>query len=124
MNLKITVESDNKDFCMTQTRSLKNWIDNENEEIRTLLLKKEILKEDAGAGLVENIIAITLGAPSIIVLARSLHVWLKEKTKQKLGEVPKMNLRIESENGKVIEINVENAGKTEEALIKSLCSLT
>ena len=121
MEIIIFIESEDKEYSLKQTKSLKNWIDDEyTSDIKASLIKKELTPDEAGAGLIESILTITLSAPAITILAKAVHVWLKEKTKQKQSERRKMKLKFTTENGTEIEIETENASETEESIIKSL----
>lgn len=117
MDFNIVFTDENKDDALKQARSLKNWLqDTEIEDLELSLKRKELQEDDAAAGVVEGILAVTLAAPSVVILAKALHVWIKEKTKQKSGKV-KMKIK----KGDIeIEIDTENAGKSEEDIIETL----
>ena len=120
MELRLTVESIDNEFAITQTNSLKKWISNEKSEIKVTQLKKKLQPDDASPEIMQNSLYIILNAQAIIILAKSLHTWIRERTKQKKDEIRKISISIESSDGNKFLINSQNAGETEEEMIRYL----
>lgn len=120
MEFNIIFTNEDNDYALKQARLLKNWIlDSEIDGIDLSLKHKELQKDDAAAGIAEGIIAVSLGAPSVVILAQAIHTWIKEKSKQKLS---KLSITLKKGDMEIV-INSENAIKSEEYIIKTITKL-
>ena len=75
MSIKIHINLNDQEFAATQAKSLRRWIEDEAiDDVKVNLEKKELKEDKAGAGIAEGILAVTLGAPAIVALVKSIHV--------------------------------------------------
>jgi len=120
MELKLTIESADSEFAAKQASSMKKWILDENSEITVKQEKKKLKPDDASPDILLNSLYIALNAPAVIILAKSLHTWIKERTKQKKNETKKISITFETENGIKFSLDSHNAGYTEEQIVRYL----
>jgi hypothetical protein len=124
MDFKIIVNTEDKNLAIKQTKSLKSWIEDEElEEVEIELKRKELQADEAGAGVVESILAVVLGAKAVVELVKTINTWIQEKTKREVAATPKLSLTIETIEGEKITIDAENIGKTEQAIIEKLSKI-
>ena len=124
MDFKIIVNTEDKNLAIKQTKSLNSWIEDEElEEVEIELKRKELQADEAGAGVVESILAVVLGAKAVVELVKTINTWIQEKTKREVAATPKLSLTIETIEGEKITIDAENIGKTEQAIIEKLSKI-
>ena len=74
MDFKIIVNTEDKNLAIKQTKSLKSWIEDEElEEVEIELKRKELQADEAGAGVVESILAVVLGAKAVVELVKTIN---------------------------------------------------
>lgn len=121
MELKFNIVSDDKEFAKKQSNSLKNWIEDEEElDINKIeQLRDELNPDDAGGQLLSAFKTFMGGNP-IELIAKTVQVWLRERTKTEIAKVATLNLEIEKPDGTKVVIDVKNLGTNEKELLQNI----
>ncbi len=124
MELKFNIISEDTEFAKKQSNSLKNWIQDEEElEINKVeQLRDELNPDDAGGALLSAFKTLMSGNP-IELLAKTIQVWLRERSKTEIAKVSTFNLEIEKPDGTKVVLDAKNIGATEKELIENITSV-
>lgn len=117
MELKINIASNDETFALKQSQNLKNWIEDDEELMVTSVKqeRKELQEDDAGGGLLAGL-KVVIGA-AIEPFARTLQVWMTEKTKRSTSE---FTIELEDPTGKKFKINSSNMGSNDQAFVNEI----
>ena len=113
--MEIEVQLDGIDATEQTTFALENWL--RQERIAGLRVEpKRVAPKpgEMGAELIP-ILSCVLAAPAVVVLVRSLHVWIQTRK-------PKVSLKVKTETVEVT-IDAENVGDQESFVRRVLSSL-
>ena len=107
MEFKIKIISEDEDFALLQSQSLRRWIedDEELESVKVEQGRKELQAGEAGGGLLA-FIQVVIGA-ALEPIAKTIQVWMEEKTKRSTNE---FSIELEDPAGKKFKINSKNIG--------------
>ena len=121
MELKFNIVSDDTEFAKKQSNSLKSWIQDEEElEIDKIeQLRDELNPDDAGGALLSAFKTLMSGNP-IEQLAKTIQVWLRERSKTEIAKVSTFNLEIEKPDGTKFILDAKNLGANEKELIENI----
>lgn len=117
MELKINIVSEDESFAVQQSQSLKSWIENDEElgPVKVKQERKELQADDAGGGLL-SVIQVAISA-AIEPFARTIQVWMEEKTKRSTAE---FSIELEDPSGKKFKINSRNIGESDQAFVTEI----
>jgi hypothetical protein len=121
MQLKLEVLADDNEIALQQTQNLKKWLENEEAltEVFVKLEHSQIQKGDAGGDLL-SVLQIVLSSSLLAEFAKLIQSWSQERSKRLLSKSNKLKLVITKPDGTKIEIDADNLGESEKALIESL----
>jgi hypothetical protein len=121
MELKIEFQSEDEDFALAQTRSLREWLINEESlsEVKVTQELTPIKEGEAGADLL-TVLQIVLSAGLIGELSKIVQVWIQERSKRLADKSPELKLSVTKPDGTKFEIDTKNVGDIEKSLIEKL----
>lgn len=117
MEFNINIIAEDEEFAIKQSQQLKDWIEYD-EEVDTVSVKqerKELAEDEAGGALLAAL-QVIIGA-ALEPFAKTLQVWMVEKTKQKTSE---FSVELESADGKKFKINSSNMGTDDRAFVSEV----
>ncbi|MCC5945609.1 MAG: hypothetical protein JJT94_11795 [Bernardetiaceae bacterium] len=122
-NIKLHVTGADDTHTLQEAQALRNWIadDESIEEFESVALERKALQPDEAGGMLEGILAITLGAPAIVQLVRSIHVWLKQKGQSERAK--KLLIDVELPNGSKFKLDASQMSKDENELVKEVLAM-